>query len=211
LRSFGRVVHVKNTSPNLQKLEDRSKLMIFVGYGPGSMAYRAYDPSTKLVHVMHDVMFEEEVSWHWGDNAVDSEFIVEYVLGDHPKVVIAQHHEEVPQSTLGMPVAMSATRSLIAATPSTVSPTTATPGMASTSRGWVLLGHAVMHATPPSGLEANIDTYHGHRVLLHFHPLQNIDEAGLTLGLVQQELDADLLVVDMEELASFQEAQGHEC
>jgi hypothetical protein len=48
-------------------------------------------------------------------------------------------------------------------------------------------------------------------VLLHFHTLQNIDEVSPALGLIQRELDADLLVVDTEEPASFQEVQGHEC
>jgi hypothetical protein len=34
-RTFGCVVHVKNTKPNLKKLEDRSTPMIFVGYEAG--------------------------------------------------------------------------------------------------------------------------------------------------------------------------------
>jgi hypothetical protein len=46
LRTFGCVVHVRNTKPNLKKLEDRSKPMIFVRYEPGSKAYRVYDPAT---------------------------------------------------------------------------------------------------------------------------------------------------------------------
>jgi hypothetical protein len=59
LRTCGCVVHVRNTAPNLKKLNDRSKLMIFIGYEPGSKAYRAYDPVAKKVHVSRDIVFDE--------------------------------------------------------------------------------------------------------------------------------------------------------
>jgi hypothetical protein len=59
LRAFGCVAHVKVTAPHLKKLDDRSKPMIFVGYEPGSKAYRVYDPSTRRVHVSRDVIFDE--------------------------------------------------------------------------------------------------------------------------------------------------------
>jgi hypothetical protein len=35
--------------------------MIFVGYEAGSMAYRAYNPTTKRIHISRDVVFDEEV------------------------------------------------------------------------------------------------------------------------------------------------------
>jgi hypothetical protein len=47
LRTFGCVVYVKDTTPNLKKLDDRSRPMIFVGYEPGTKGYRVYDPSTR--------------------------------------------------------------------------------------------------------------------------------------------------------------------
>jgi hypothetical protein len=59
LRTCGCVVHVRNTAPNLKKLNDRSKLMIFIGYEPGSKAYRVYDPVAKKVHVSRDIVFDE--------------------------------------------------------------------------------------------------------------------------------------------------------
>jgi hypothetical protein len=57
LRTFGCVVHVKDTTLNLKKLDDRSRPMIFIGYELGSKAYRAYDPTMKHVHVSRDVIF----------------------------------------------------------------------------------------------------------------------------------------------------------
>jgi hypothetical protein len=54
------MAHVNDTWPQLKKLDDKSKAMIFVGYEVGSMVYRAYDPLTKHMHIMRNVMFEED-------------------------------------------------------------------------------------------------------------------------------------------------------
>ena len=58
---FGCIAHMKVTTPNLKKLDDRSRRTIFVGYEPGSKAYRVYDPVTRRVHVSYDLVFEEAV------------------------------------------------------------------------------------------------------------------------------------------------------
>ena len=60
LRTFGCVAHVKNTGPHMKKLDDRSRPMIFVGYKPGSKAYRVYDPTTRRIHISRDVVIDEE-------------------------------------------------------------------------------------------------------------------------------------------------------
>jgi hypothetical protein len=57
--------------------------MIFGGYEAGLMAYQAYDPATKCIHITCDVMFDEEAKWHWGENKIDSEFIIVYIQADH--------------------------------------------------------------------------------------------------------------------------------
>jgi hypothetical protein len=49
---------VKPTKPHQKKLDDLSKLMIFVGYESGSMAYRVYDETTRRVHISCDVIFD---------------------------------------------------------------------------------------------------------------------------------------------------------
>jgi hypothetical protein len=56
LRVFGCVGHVKITRPHLQKLDDRSCLMVFIGYETGLKAYRLFDPSTRRVDVSRDVL-----------------------------------------------------------------------------------------------------------------------------------------------------------
>ncbi|KAF0896344.1 hypothetical protein E2562_021879 [Oryza meyeriana var. granulata] len=57
--------------------------MIFVSYEGGSKAYRVYDPSSRRVHVMRDVVFDEGASWDWdarggGEQNDYDNFSVEY-------------------------------------------------------------------------------------------------------------------------------------
>jgi hypothetical protein len=82
LRTFGCIAHVKVNKPNLNKLDDKSKEMIFVGYEPGSATYMCYDPCTRRVHISRDVIFYEGASWVWaGDIVVDEE--IEFLVIDY--------------------------------------------------------------------------------------------------------------------------------
>ena len=63
LRTFGCVVHVKNTKPHLGKLEDRSTPMVLLGYEKGSKAYWLYDPKRGKVVISRDVVFDEKAAW----------------------------------------------------------------------------------------------------------------------------------------------------
>jgi hypothetical protein len=71
LRTFGCIVYVPNTTIHLEKLEDRGRKMIFIGYESGSKAYRAYDPIMKRIHVTCDVVFDEQAQWDWGSGHDD--------------------------------------------------------------------------------------------------------------------------------------------
>jgi hypothetical protein len=51
LHTFGCLAYVKNTKPNLSKLDDHGCRMIFVGCEQGTKAYRVYDPMFKKVHI----------------------------------------------------------------------------------------------------------------------------------------------------------------
>ena len=62
LRVFGCVVHVKTTK-RVNKLEDRSSAMVFIGYELGNKAYRCLDPLSFKVTISRDVIFEEFQSW----------------------------------------------------------------------------------------------------------------------------------------------------
>jgi hypothetical protein len=81
LRVFGCRAHVKTTRPGLQKLDDRSTPTMFLGYEPGSKAYRLYDPVAKRVVVSRDMVFDEGTTWDWSSDAeptVASEIVVEH-------------------------------------------------------------------------------------------------------------------------------------
>ena len=56
---FGCVAHIKKVGPGVNKLSDRSTLIVFLGYEPGTKAYRVYDPVAKKLHVTRDVVLEE--------------------------------------------------------------------------------------------------------------------------------------------------------
>lgn len=64
-RTFGCIVYVKEVKPHINKLDDRSKAMVFLGYEPGSKAYRIYDPVAKRIVVSHDAVFDKAASWPW--------------------------------------------------------------------------------------------------------------------------------------------------
>jgi hypothetical protein len=75
------VVHIKQGSKRLGKLEDRSTPMVFIGYEPGSKAWWFYNPATRLVHITHDAVFEEDRAWTWDkeDIGEGEPFTMEYI------------------------------------------------------------------------------------------------------------------------------------
>jgi hypothetical protein len=75
LCTFGYIAHVKNSSPNLKKLDDRSRAMVFVGYEQGTKGYWVYDPLTGRVCVSRDVVFDEQAQWDWKDNDANEGYL----------------------------------------------------------------------------------------------------------------------------------------
>jgi hypothetical protein len=69
-------------SKQLSNLEDRSTMMVFIGYKVGSKAWKFYNLTTRRVHVSHDVVFEEDRGWDWNEeDHEDGElFRMEYVV-----------------------------------------------------------------------------------------------------------------------------------
>ena len=62
LRTFGCIDHVRKTTPNLTKLEDRSTPMVFLCYAKGTKVYQLYDPCGGKVLVSRDVVFDEKAA-----------------------------------------------------------------------------------------------------------------------------------------------------
>lgn len=68
-RVFGCLGHVHIPDQHRQKLDDKSRLCVFLGVSHESKAYRMYDPMSKKIVVSKDVVFEENNQWDWTGNA----------------------------------------------------------------------------------------------------------------------------------------------
>ncbi|KAG6500437.1 hypothetical protein ZIOFF_040282 [Zingiber officinale] len=93
LRVFGCVAYVKNTTPHLKKLDDRSSPMVYLGVEEGCKAHRLFDPRHGKLQVSRDVVFQENSEWTWtaGANHEENlpEFMVEDVLDTDEVIVVA--------------------------------------------------------------------------------------------------------------------------
>jgi hypothetical protein len=67
LRTFGCMAYAKKLGPGVSKLSDRSIPGVFLGYEPGSKAYRIYDPVNRKLIISRDVLFDERKGWNWGE------------------------------------------------------------------------------------------------------------------------------------------------
>ena len=76
LKVFGCIAYAKDLG-QLQKLDDRDKLGVFIGYTEG-LRYRILDPVTQWVKVSRDVVFDEGRGWDWSTPSAGSEFTVEF-------------------------------------------------------------------------------------------------------------------------------------
>jgi hypothetical protein len=62
LRVFGCLAFGKELG-HIGKLDDRSTLVVFIGYAEGSKAYHILDPGTQHVRTTRDVVFDEWRGW----------------------------------------------------------------------------------------------------------------------------------------------------
>lgn len=72
VRLFGCVAHLKVQSGHLTKLEDRSRMAVYLGREPGTKASRLFDPLNGKLLVSHDVIFEENRAWVWDNKDIVS-------------------------------------------------------------------------------------------------------------------------------------------
>ena len=82
MRTFGSIFHVKNTKGHLNKLEDRSQPMFFIGYELGTKGYKCFDPVYFKVTISRDVIFEEGEKWTWskqGESANSFTFLPDFL------------------------------------------------------------------------------------------------------------------------------------
>ena len=102
MRTFGSIVHVKETKGHQSKLEDRSKPMMFIGYELCSKAYHWFDPVNSKVIISQDVIFEEEEKWTWstqGDMSNSFTFLPNFLFDLVQEAPVDQSNEEGEAST----------------------------------------------------------------------------------------------------------------
>jgi hypothetical protein len=81
LRVFDCRAFVKQLG-HIDKLADRSRAGVFIGYAEGAKAYRILDPAARQVCMAHDVVFDEAHGWDWTATTGASpaaDFTVEYI------------------------------------------------------------------------------------------------------------------------------------
>jgi hypothetical protein len=91
LRVFGCRAFVKQLS-DVDKLVDRSRAGVFIGYADGAKAYRILDPLARQVCTARDVVFDEAHGWDWtattGTSPV-ADFTVEYIYAGASRAATA--------------------------------------------------------------------------------------------------------------------------
>ena len=95
LRVFGSVVHVKTTK-RVSKLEDRSSLMVFIGYELGTKAYRCLDPLSFKVTISRDVVFEENQNWDFSQQCSQR---FDFTLSSANELVISPENPVIFQNS----------------------------------------------------------------------------------------------------------------
>ncbi|KAG6493563.1 hypothetical protein ZIOFF_048555 [Zingiber officinale] len=131
LRVFDCVAYVKNTTPHLKKLDDRSSPMVYLGVEEGCKAHRLFDPRHDKLQVSRDVVFQENSEWTWtaGANHEENlpEFMVEDALDTDEVIVVADieagTEDVAPPATAVVPM----TRASSPSTSSSSTHTTTSP------------------------------------------------------------------------------------
>ncbi len=191
LRTFGCVAHVKVTTPHPKKLDACSWKGIFVGYEPGSKAYRVFDPVSTRVRVTRDVVFDESAQWDWtteehtGMEQYADGFTIEYLV---PIDI------EASPGAVASPISSSTTRAPSpAASLSPASPETTTN---------------VEFVSPISDPGDALDADHDDDAPLRFRALDNILGDVDVPSLAERELAGEALyLTSAEEPRTFKEAE----
>nr|GEV60610.1 retrovirus-related Pol polyprotein from transposon TNT 1-94 [Tanacetum cinerariifolium] len=69
-RVFGSMAYAHVPDQTRKKLDDKSKIYIFIRYDERTKAFRLYDPTEKKVTVSRDVFVNEECTWDWSNECL---------------------------------------------------------------------------------------------------------------------------------------------
>ncbi|XP_051132654.1 retrovirus-related Pol polyprotein from transposon TNT 1-94 [Andrographis paniculata] len=79
------------------KLAEKSRKHIFIGYCTKSKAYRVYDPMDHKITVSRNVMFDEQATWDWTEkkisNTTSAMVEIELMEDDGPQILTPTKHD----------------------------------------------------------------------------------------------------------------------
>jgi hypothetical protein len=183
LHTFGTIVYVKNTRPQLKKLVNKSIKMVFSSYEVGTKGYRAYGPCTGRIHITRDAIFDELVQWDKSKEAtVNSDT-------DPFKFVVTTEQ-----------VAGQAKPALVGAAPGR-----RTPSPSPMPQGPPPIPQATKFVSPLS-IEPDLDVDHDEELPMWFCWIDNVLGPVAVLGLVEHTFQEELHAISIEEPSSLQEA-----
>jgi hypothetical protein len=202
LRVFGCRVFVKQLG-HVDKLDDRSRAGVFIGYAEGAKVYCILDPAARQVCTVLDIVFDEVHSWDWtattgASSVVD--FTVEYIYIRASGAAAAarpasSHASSSPTPSVRMPAAPPSTP---VATPSPQSGAALVAGPAAPPPEFV---------TPLENDEEQLDAAHGES-LMRYRAYDNIIGAGEDVpGLAARNLIEELNLMRTGQSCTFAKAE----
>jgi hypothetical protein len=202
LRVFGCRTFVKQLS-HVDKLADRSRAGVFIGYAEGAKAYRILNPAARQVCTARDVVFDEAHGWDWtattGASPVAG-FTVEYIYAGASRAAAAARPASPHASSSPTPSVRTS-----AAPPST-SVVTLSPQSGAAS----VAGPAAPPSefvTPLENDEERLDAAHG-ELPVRYRAYDNIIGAGEHVpGLAARNLIEELNLMSTGEPCTFAEAE----
>jgi hypothetical protein len=73
LRVFGCIAYVHVFDEKISKLDPKADKCIFIRYSSEQKGYRCFNPSTLMLQVSRDVVFDEIASWYSPLKAIEDE------------------------------------------------------------------------------------------------------------------------------------------
>jgi hypothetical protein len=169
---FGCRAFVKQLN-HVDKLVDRSRTEVFIGYTDGAKAYRILDPTARQVCTVRDVVFDEVHGWDWTVTTGASpaaNFTIKYIYAGASGAAAAAR----PASPHAPSSPTPSVRML--ATPPSTPVTMASPQLGAAS----VVGPAAPppeFVTPLENDEERLDAAHG-ELLVRYRAYNNIIGAG---------------------------------
>jgi hypothetical protein len=202
LRVFGCRAFVKQLS-HVDKLTDRSRIGVFIGYAEGAKVYHILDPVARQVCTARDVVFDEAHGWDWTATmgaSLATNFNIEYIYAGASGAAAAArsaspHASSSPTPSVRTPAAP---------------PSTPVTMLSPQSRAVSIAGPAALpleFVTPLKNDKERLDAAHG-ELPVRYRAYDNIIDAGEHVsGLAARNLIEELNLMITGESCTFSEAE----